>query len=105
MSKFSNILKVPSIADYSLNLMKRIYNKIDIANNPSQDLIININEYKKDAKIIIETISNSIDYTEKSLADITKEDKRNILTLQVISYLPNNILDFSQVFCPHCKER
>ncbi len=105
MSKYSNILKVPSISDFAINLMKRIYNKLDLANNPSQNLINSVFEYKRNANIVIDTISNSANYLEKRLSEITKEDKHAILTLNVVDYLPNNILDFSQVFCPHCKER
>lgn len=105
MSKYSNILKVPTISDYAINLMKKIYNKLDLANNPSQNLINSVFEYKRNANIIIDTISNSCNYPEKNLCEILKEDKNAILTLNVIDYLPNNILDFSQVFCPHCKER
>jgi hypothetical protein len=105
MSKYSNILKVPSISDYAISLMKRIYNKLDLVNNPSQNLIESVFEYRRNANIVIDTLSNSSNYPEKSLSEITKEDKNAILTLNVIDYLPNNLLDFSQVFCPHCKER
>jgi hypothetical protein len=105
MSKYSNVLKVPAISDHAINLMKRIYNKLDLANNPSRNLINSVFEYKRSANIIIETTSNSANYPEKNLSEITKEDKHAIMTLNVVDYLPNNILDFSQVFCPHCKER
>jgi len=105
MSKYSNILKVSSISDHALNLMKRIFSNLDLANNPSQNLINNVFDYKIDSNLIIDTTSNSSNYPLKSLGEITKDDKNAILTLNVIDYLPNNILDFSQVFCPHCKER
>lgn len=105
MSKYSNILKVPSISDYAINLMKRIYNKLDLINNPSQNLINSVFEYRRNANIVIDTLSNLSNYQEKTLNEITKEDKNAILTLNVVDFLPNNILDFSQVFCPHCKER
>jgi hypothetical protein len=104
MSKYSNILKVSSISDHALNLMKRIFSKLDLANNHSQNLINNVFDYKNDSNLIIDTISNS-NYPLKSLGEITKDDKNSILTLNVIDYLPNDILDFSQVFCPHCRER
>jgi len=104
MSKFSNLLKVPAISDYAINFMKRIYNKVDLINNPSQNIIKNIVDYKRNMNIIINTSSNG-SYQEMNINEITKNDKNAILTLNVVDYLPNNILDFSQVFCPHCKER
>jgi len=105
MSKYSNILKVPSGSDYALNLMNKLYNKMDFAENPSQNLIKNIRDYKKNINVTIDLPSDQSLYKEKSLNEIISEDKYAILTLNVIDYLPNNLLDFSQVFCPHCKER
>ena len=84
MSKYSNILKVPSIADYSINIVKKIYNKLDLTNHQSQNLISSFSDYKKNANIIIETNSNKSLYQEKSLNEINKEDKYAILTLNVL---------------------
>lgn len=88
--------------------MKRIYNKSGIffheqfqANN----LISGPSDYKKNIRIIIDTNSNVSNYSQKKLSEIQKDDKFAILTLNAVAFMPDNILDFSQVFCPHCKER
>lgn len=128
MTKISNILKVPSFSQLSKDLMERINNKFlakknEVLVKPKNkeekmildtskflfiildDLIMNFEDYKHKIKIITELSINSSNFQEINLNEIKKEDKFVILTLNPIDYLPSNILDFSLVFCPHCKER
>ena len=66
---------------------------------------MNFEDYKQKIKIITEISINALNFPEININEIKKEDKFVILTLDPIDYSPSNILDFSLVFCPHCKER
>ncbi len=92
MTKFSNILKVPFISECAINFLKKLYNKSDLINNSCKNIINNFLDFKRNMNVIIETTSN--DYKEKNFNELNINDKNAILTLNVIDYLPNNILDF-----------
>ena len=44
-------------------------------------------------------------FKNKTLKEINITDKYITLTLNIVDFFPKNILDFSMIFCPHCKER
>jgi hypothetical protein len=104
MNKYSNILKMPPFSHCSMNLMQIMFNKLKFLDE-SRNLISSYSDYNKNTKIIIQTISNNSDLSEKSLNLIRKEDKYAIMTLKVVDYLPSNILDFAQLYCKTCKDK
>ena len=104
MNQYSNILKLPPFCNYSLDLLKNIYNKVKLV-DPTKNLIESYNQYKKEMRLIIQSISNNSDYLEKTIKEVTKNDTYVVLTLNVLEYAPTDLNEFSQLYCSSSKTR
>lgn len=118
MNKFSNILKVAPNTDLYMefmnSLVKRINHMDKSANLPLFSREENLSDLKATGEnklnikknIIIEPVINEEEnYPEKSVEEITKDDTKVILTLNILDILPRNINDYVSVICPITYER
>jgi hypothetical protein len=110
MNRHSNILKISPTTDYCKEFLNRIQNKLnksEAANEVQQPA-----ENRKDAMEIdddiffgVNVMNDDNEYQVKRIFELTNEDEKFILEVNILEIFPDKIYDFIYIYCQNCQKR
>ena len=108
MNKYSNILKIPPYTDYFKDFINRISFKMK-AIEPNVEVPVFQNEIRKeDIEMNVDMVFGIIAMNEdnlypvKRIHDITNEDNRFIIEVNILEFFPDKIYDYVSILCQRC---
>lgn len=110
MNKYSNIIKIPPFMDFYKEFMNRLALKIK-ALEPS----IEVPTYEKKDDVMMSVVEspsffavncmNGANYPLKKLNELTDQDDRFLLEVNVLGIYPEKVEDYVLIFCGKCQNR